>query len=414
MIDRSSNLLLLIACRFQHRKRRLAALASLGAVFIALLPPARISLAAVAPLETPPGQVLVLNANVLLGAKADGALSSCPNQFPRTPDYNTNKTCDPAGRRLRFAQRIQTLSLKLVADGVLEDGMGFAPDIITLQEIYRSDALTIRDHLNSLTGHVFDYRVAIDDSTAPSSTNGHNAIIYSHTTMRKVGGGGFIVTSGGGTGSKGTPYIGFREVLANPTTGLAIAVASLHFPRVSAFNAGEDASVWKGQWSEKIAETMESTYATAFNGLPADRYVIAGDFNAGKCEGMRNPVGDDPADQPRLSTTDVEIHENPACVPRPFWSKLASLGYVDTVYAANSATIDFQYQDGTAKREFRIDHIFAKGGNSYLDASFDLTCGEVASESDPQKRTCGWLRSTERYSDHRLNWALLGLNPSPL
>ncbi len=376
---------------------------------------------ATGPLETPVGQVLVLNANVIQGTKAETAPLSCPALFSGATNYNDNKACDRAGRRQRFANRVYTLSTKLVADGIVEDGMGFAPDIITLQEIYQSEAADIKDRLNTLTANLFDYRVAIGDSTAPDGANSHNAIIYSHATMRKIDAGGFILTSGGGTSQKGNPYSGFRELVNGSPTGLAIAVATVHFPRANVFNPSDndpntpdEPSDWKGKWAEKIATKMEDDYKDAFNGLPADRYAITGDFNAGKCDGSLEPSGDEPADKPASSSAAAQIHENPACIPRSFWTQLASLGYVDTVFAANSASINFQYQDGKGKdRAFRIDHIFAKGDNSYLDASFDLTCGEVDSVPTIQQ-TCTYLLNPQRYSDHRIVWAMLGLDGSPL
>lgn len=76
-------------------------------------------------------------------------------------------------------------------------------------------------------------------------------------------------------------------------------------------------------------------------------------------------------------------------------------------------TLRKQYRDGDDRmREHRIDHIFAQGVDTYLAASYDISCGDLAS-SRAGRRNCAWLQSPERYSDHRLVWALMGANLIP-
>lgn len=363
-------------------------------------------------LTTPPGQVLVLDANVMQGNMKSryGGSGSCPNLVPGNSNYEGMKSCDAAGRQARFAQRVRTLSEKLVeTGGVAQDGMGFAPDILTLQELYGQDARSIRDLLNAATGYTMDYRVAISDETlSPSAEEDNNAILYSYRTMQKIDDGGALVTSGGGAPSRGHFFMGFREVVPETSTpGLSIGVASVHFPLHHEFDSEAVAEEKKAQWSRAIAAKLEVMYGVnpAFpTRAPADRMVIAGDFNSSKCGGDLPDEGE-PVDA--YAGAGVLGPEDATCVPRQFWTDLAQAGYVDTINAANAATIKEQYRDGNDLRSYRIDHIFSKGPNSYLGASFDVSCGANGSTNEA-RQSCKWLQSPERYSDHRLLWALTG------
>jgi hypothetical protein len=76
-------------------------------------------------------------------------------------------------------------------------------------------------------------------------------------------------------------------------------------------------------------------------------------------------------------------------------------------------TLNRQYVDGADyKRGYRIDHLFARGVDTYIAASYDLSCG-IDSGAPDLRQNCAWLRSQDRYADHRLVWALLGVNPKP-
>ncbi|MDQ3985753.1 MAG: hypothetical protein M3280_04565 [Actinomycetota bacterium] len=360
---------------------------------------------------TPPGQVLVLNANLFQAANKYGAPSRCPDLTPGHPKYEESRACAPRARKGRFARRVRALALKPIADGAVSDGMGYAPDVITLQEVSAGDTRRIADLLNTFTGGAFDYRVAISRLSFPDAVGRRtNAILYSAATLEKLDAHGVLSVTGGGAPTRGVLFSAFRERRTRfGATGQPIAVANVHFPLEKHFRTPRAADLTKARWVEDIADELER--ADPPEGLGIGATVIGGDFNSGRCSAAPQPIGDEPADNP--AATWAPVRENPGCSARPFWNALHNRGYVDTIYAANSATINQQYRDGDAFRRYRIDHIFARGFGTHLDASFDITCGFVPS-APAWQRNCRWLRSSQRYSDHRLQWALLGLDPSPL
>ena len=361
-------------------------------------------------LATPDGQVLVVNVNLLQAANRYGAPIRCPDLRPGHPRYKESRTCAARLRMGRFAERVRALALKPFADGVASDGMGYAPDVVTLQEVSAGNAQRVAHLLNDATGGAFDYRVAVSGLSFPDTVGRRtNAILYSAATVEKLGGDGVLSIAGGGAPPRGVLFSSFRERVGQPaSTRASIAVATVHFPLEKHFVSPQVADMAKARWVGDIADELEENSPT--EGSEIVGTVIAGDFNSGRCTTGPQPMGAEPADKPAKTWT--LIRENPACSARPFWSALLDRGYLDAIYAANSATINQQYRDGDALRLFRIDHIFARGFST-LDASFDITCGFVLS-SPAGRRNCMWLRSSQRYSDHRLQWALLGLNPSPL
>jgi hypothetical protein len=228
--------------------------------------------------------------------------------------------------------------------------------------------------------------------------------------------------------------MGFSERL-DSSAAANFAVASVHFS--FGFSTESDAIEGKGIWAGEVANRLEKKFPDA------DMYFIGGDFNEVRC---RNAPGapvlygleaglDEPADSGPDEEGDQYV-ESLVCSERETHAKLAGKGFVEAVYAANARTsrslkddvdlhspllndtsalsrfdtLNRQYLDGDRVRQKRIDHIFVKGATTSLAASYDLTCGQVA---DARASNCKWLQNPERYSDHRMVWALAGINPKP-
>jgi endonuclease/exonuclease/phosphatase family metal-dependent hydrolase len=163
--------------------------------------------------------------------------------------------------------------------------------------------------------------------------------------------------------------------------------------------------------------SLEAAYGSSGHDL-----VVAGDFNNPRCANQ-DPPGERvaaPADDPSegvLSDESVvcDLHTGDITGGgvTPAWAEMTSAGYHDTVFEANRTQpqLERQYRDGLHQRarRSRIDYIFAKGQLAYVRASYDLLCGVAKGDVlRPETQNCKWLRSPDRYSDHRLLWAIIG------
>lgn len=234
-------------------------------------------------------------------------------------------------------------------------------------------------------------------------------------------------------------YAGFveKDDTNLATDPLFVAAASVHMildaDLSEAANAADVPEDLKAMWSEKIADRLVNRYGSD----SPDAYVIGGDFNQQRC----------PYQEEEGTTESTPPHESVPCTledsdpyadegrteagEKDFWKSLVnSKGYADTVYAMHSVPDEIdetatesmtkQYRDGTSgaielSRKKRIDLIFASlSDRAILAASHDLTCGEDL-DSDPAKRgNCQSKAASERYSDHRLVWTLVGMTlPQP-
>lgn len=154
-----------------------------------------------------------------------------------------------------------------------------------------------------------------------------------------------------------------------------------------------------------------------YGGNQADEMTLAGDFNIHRCQ--NKPGGED---DPQTG----DFPSGGTCNPRDWWASLTTAGPVgpnfgDVIFETHGdsdPTLYDMYKDGcvtenpqgggcaqTHYGRKRIDYIF-----NYLTrnrpASKDLTCGQNVGAQVPN---CSAQSNPERYSDHRLWWALLNV-----
>lgn len=323
--------------------------------------------------------------------------------------------------RVNFARRVGELAKKITGDG-----MGFVPDVITLQEVYDEHALAVADVLEKQTGYRF--RVAQSFSSADldgdprngTRAEGDSAILYNADTMIPLGKGqgdspvaqedvcvddpavvqDFDLD---GEDDCALPKIKVHalamlaEALVGPVDGgalsepqsvqgLTIAAASVHFSPGGSFSSPATESRKKAQWSREVAQDLQS----GFGG--ADTFAIGGDFNHRRCDELGAPP----------------LEEKVTCTERAFWKDLRSLGFVDSVFATHNESdpeLSGQYRAGN-ERGKRIDFLFTAGNTRRDAASHDVSCGE-----DDLGGNCKQRTSPGFYSDHRLNWTFLGPTP---
>ncbi|MGI8774192.1 MAG: endonuclease/exonuclease/phosphatase family protein [Actinomycetota bacterium] len=293
-----------------------------------------------------------------------------------------------------------------------DDGMGYLPDVLLLQEVFRDHPTDLsRRPLSELVSRLYDltgeeYAVVVDfqggdlDSNANTFTQGDTAILINKSTMEYLGkshvdhriGTLEVCTDGPrDTDGDGLDDCGVRKVkrsatalLAEKASGLQMAVASVHFLRkVDVITGMEDVKTL--EWSVEVARHLRQQYPSAA------LWSIGGDFNRNRCQGEVIPL--------------EQYREEVICQQRPFWEGLRNEGYVDSIYAAHGQTderLSDQYRFGGDGSQYknRIDYIFGSGATAFGSASHDLTCGGNGSCNDPL--------NSQYYSDHRLNWALLG------
>lgn len=203
----------------------------------------------------------------------------------------------------------------------------------------------------------------------------------------------------------------FSALLRDRRTATQVAVASVHLVLPDLLKDAETHETKKSDWSKEIADHLRSTYPGA-----AIR-AIAGDFNIKRCEGPNPP----------------EEKELQVCPERKWWKTLTSgqrdatgsdpYRYVDSIYARHGDPLrggtqdrlTEQYRDGDTFRDRRIDFIFWMDARRGIQetppwSSHDRTCGFLQSRPVGE-RNCRYFENPQRYSDHRLLWTLVPLDP---
>ncbi|MPZ70513.1 MAG: hypothetical protein GEU71_13450 [Actinobacteria bacterium] len=276
-------------------------------------------------LESPPGQILVVDNNLQEAFSAD--------------DVN-----DPADVD-NFVTRLLTR-------------VDYVPDVVMLQEVVRASAEGVATRMSEQTGYPFSVVVGPDETVYPPGHEDREdqvvretAILINTATMTATGPQGFIDTSysaedgipGQRARTKQQAYSGLIE----QQTGEAYAAMSIHYlPTQNWFDDNQVAWQYKAQWSDELAVFLEATF-------PEDATrLLVGDFNNRRCR------------------TRDETRE---CETMPFWPVVTSThGYTDALYSAGA-----EAEIGTLKR---IDYIF--GRTAFAAAASDLAYTEE-DKADP-------------------------------
>ncbi len=363
-------------------------------------------------------------------------------------------------RRRNFAKRINALKNKPRGDA---DGYGTIPDIILLQESSYASAEDITTKLKNKTGFTFliankksDYSVQDTDEI---NREADTVILYNKRTMEKATGlGGAHYDAEYTQAQKSVcadePELvgidadldgladcaekrkfmrqfmysfvelkaGQQEDCANPPcgTGFRVAVAATHLVTGEHLARAHRESL-KRTWSSDIVNKLRRKYSPSM-----DAYVVGGDFNIHRCRNKPSSDPPDPAtdsyDYPNTQGASCDTSESPN--QDNWWATMTGArSYTETVYERNSAAGDrlhAQYKDGCDQLlnnngdcdddRFgfkRIDFIFARGV-PVVAASRDLTCGETAGTGNIRPHCDRGSNNPQRYSDHRLLWALIG------
>ncbi len=235
------------------RRTRLALAAAVGALLMVLgSTEAEVATAAVA--ETPPGRVLVIDAN-LQEAYGNHDLASM------------RELAVFAGRVL---QRVPA-----------------RPDVFLLQEVRRKSARRVARLFTLRTGN--EYVVAVKPGRRPSHqvaphryVHTETAILLNKSTMERLSGGGFVKGKyAPWARARGSNFVirRFAFVLARErASGMRLPLASLHFNNTSSFRSRSAAQFYKNKWSKHIANNLRRRY-----GHHRNAYVVAGDFNQDYC-----------------------------------------------------------------------------------------------------------------------------------
>lgn len=326
------------------------------------------------------------------------------------PDvYKDKKACNALIRIRAFARRVRDLAQKQA-----DDGSRYVPDVITLQETFSSDTDLFRTELKKHTGYDFGL-AAHTQQFDDGGVHGGAAILYNRNTMEARAKSFIDMVDPGKIEETYRTVTGLlveRPLVPNGPYTVA-AVASTHMvPGKKSVDAGRRSEIRqaKADWFQQIASQMDASWPSAA------RSFIAGDFNEPRC---LVSVGPDEREEGYPADSDLDgglmgaTPEPVDCARRPLHTRANGLAFVDAVHQVHGKsqiTMNRQYEDGFGTRELRIDHVFVRGG-SILSASHDRTCGTgyVADPLDPtESQTCDYLSNPDRYSDHRLVWALVG------
>ena len=287
-------------------------------VFLCLLPlfvNGRAGAQTVTWLESPPGQILVVDNNLQEAFSED--------------DVNDTTDVD------NFVARLLTQ-------------IDYVPDVVMLQEVVRASAEGVATRLSEQTGYPFTVVVGPEDTVYPPGYEDREdqvvretAILINASTMTATGPQGFIDTSypaedgipGQRARTKQQAYSGLIE----QQTGDAFAAMSIHYlPTQNWFEDNQVAWQYKAQWSDELATFLDSTFPENATRL------LVGDFNNRRC---------------------MTRDETRECETMPFWPVVTSThGYTDALY-----TVGAEAEIGTQKR---IDYIF--GRTAFLEAASDL------------------------------------------
>lgn len=303
--------------------------------------------------ESPPGQVLVLDNNLL--------------------------------EAFRSADVEDTTDVQNFVEHVVEQ-VPYAPDAILLQEVVGPSAENVAALMGEATG--FDYAVVVAPGESAFLGGGvkrETAIVLNADTMQAEDEGGFVRTGvpvpGGNQDAKDQAYVLAKERFGDPR----LPLVSVHLDPSNPDKAGA---------AQQLAAFVDETYPSASK---RQLEVIGGDFNSRRCV-----------------EREYNMSEPYECEPREFYEVLTDrYGYTDTLLAAGSAEdlrhegsqrIDYVFARAQAldaafdfERKFRVGtkEEFGECKALYTDGRGDEATGACA---------------TEFYSDHGIAWALVGMS----
>ncbi len=305
--------------------------------------------------ESPPGQVLVIDANLQEGF--------------RLPDVE-----DPTDMR-NFVRAIDAT--------VPYD---FAPDVLLLQEIRRTSAENVAELLGEAYGHGF--AVAVDPGEHPwvGAAVRDTTVVYNETTMRLEDDGGFVATTNRAGRAKDNAY----ALLKERRGGLRVPVISLHWA-----HRGDSVAQ-----ARDMVELLDSKYPS-----PSRRQVeiVAGDFNVKRCIGGESwkseQLGCEEQDWYRVFT--------------------AEHGYSDAVLAASPEEIAQAQLDDVARIDFLFARGAVHDAGSDLATKRELGRHEQCAGVNDEYFKAGRGSEAPQpcrslfYTDHRLVWALVSMPTGP-
>lgn len=302
--------------------------------------------------ESPPGEVLVTDANLLEAFKKDDV-------------------ADPTDMR-NFARR-------------LTGRVPYAPDALLLQEVVGPSARNVARFMSEETGYRYEVAVAPGESAfVGGGTNRDTAIVLNMTTMRALDEGGFIRDEVGSK-NKDHAYLLAKERRG----GLRVPLVSVHLQPRPDFDS-------KGDSTRQIAAFVEQAYPS-----PANRQaeVVAGDFNNRRC-----------LDKAFNRDEPYECRESPA-----YRVMTGDYGYTDAILAAGSPQdvrhegtkrIDYIFTRGAvlaAASDLERNANFTQREFRECKALYNNGRGDEATGA------C----ATDFYSDHRFVYALVGMSDRP-
>lgn len=346
---------------------------------------------------SPNNRVLVVSANleqVYAGPKR------CKDFNPEIHDIKDWKACDKEARQARFADRLGQLSLKALGR---QDGMGYIPDVLLLQEVDKATIDSLIAKIRTYTGFEFDRAAGynrqghiIEDGPAGindycdktespgacakrTSLHTSNYVLYNTQTMSKLrstyldlkypinegrdcpGADPMVVPAKpvvdeDGDGEDDCVIKWTRQYSAllfkmpqehegSPALdqGVTVAVTSTHLLPPSYFDNDSTVENRKEVWTSKLANHLRRTYPGA------DTYTIGGDLNIHRCYNKSGAEAGDWSPDP------------PLCLERSWWHNLTTSptqqnpeykGFEDPIYelyreSPNDRLLP-QYRDGCA------------------------------------------------------------------
>jgi hypothetical protein len=306
--------------------------------------------------ESPPGQAMVVNANLL-------------EAFSQ-PDWQDPKDME------NFVNRLNEL-------------LPYAPDVLLLSEVRAESTARIVEYLEGITGFAYEdvvtsHEVWIDWNTEDAARR-DTAIIVNSDTMRVESEGGFFRTYEGDV-DKDHAHLLVKEKRG----GLSLAMLSSHYPH----GGGLPTMV------EQSHEFMKETYT---NPSLKQINIIAGDFNVRRCTG---PGG--------------WKSESLDCEEQSWYRYLTGQGYTDAVLNSRPDEIPYAQELDVARIDYIFADGPVIDAASDLDNKGEVSaagCGTFKSvkqlfnkgRSDEVPAPCNDLF----YTDHRLLWALVGFPERP-
>ncbi|MDQ3641631.1 MAG: hypothetical protein M3450_09330 [Actinomycetota bacterium] len=310
--------------------------------------------------ESPPGQVLVVDANLLEA-------------------FSREDVADPIDME-NFVRRLLSQ-------------VPYAPDALLLQEVVGPSAENVARIMTAATGFTYvvaagpgESHVVVPATATTPEIRRETAILLNVDTMRLEDSGGYVENAyaradhrSGTWMTKQEPYLMAKELRG----GLSTSLLSLHYVPNSRFTSADVGFRYKAEWSGQIAQLLDDAYPS-----PSRRQVevIGGDFNNRPC-------------------VEVDVAaSDPGCTPMPFWQVLTGdHGYI----SARDSGIDYIFARGEILDSgFDAERKAAVGSNAEFAACKDLF---TQGRGDDATGTC----ATEFYADHSFLWALVGMAKGP-